>query len=135
VVLLVGGRPHAVLDVALGEGRLGLIRFDGFGGPTSRHQWRKTATGDLFLREARQWRGTTTTTVTFELNDRRTDLVEQENSCKQNFTPDSPAPRPPVPAFGQWQPLLEVAGDGRPEIADASSHPLPTRPPPAGNSP
>jgi hypothetical protein len=127
VVLLVGGRPHAVLDVALGDGHLGLTRFDGFGGRASRHQWRKNRTGELFLREARQWRGTTTTTVTFELNGRRTDLVEQENSRKQDYTPNSPAPRTPVPAFGQWQPLLEFAGDGRPEFADASTHALPVR--------
>ena len=127
VVLVVGGRPHAVLDVALGAGYLGLTRFDGFGGRASRHQWRVAAEGDLFLREARSWRATTRTTVTFELNGRRTDLVERENSREQHYTPDSPPPRTPVPVFGQWQALLEFAGDGRPDIADASGHPLPVR--------
>lgn len=127
VVLLFRGRPHAVLDLALGEGYLGLVRFDDVGGRASRHEWRRTTGGDLFLREARSWRGTARTTVTFQLNGRRTDLVERENSREQNFTPGSPAPRTPVPVFGRWQPLLEVAGDGRPDIADASSHPLPVR--------
>ncbi|MEU8228425.1 DUF4241 domain-containing protein [Actinoplanes sp. NPDC048967] len=127
VVLLAGGRAHAVVDVALGDGYLGLTRFDGYGGRASRHQWRRSRTGDLFLREARRWQGTTTTTVSFELNGRRTDFVERGNSSAKDFTPDSPAPRLAVPAFGQWQALLEFAGDGRPEIVDASSHPLPVR--------
>ena len=127
VVLLLGDRPHAVLDLALGEGYLGLTRFDGFGGRASRHEWRRTPDGDLFLRQARLWRGTTTTTVTFQLNGRRTRLVERDNSTEQDTTPDSPPPRTPVPVFGRWQPLLEVAGDGRPDIVDASSHALAVR--------
>ena len=132
VVLIVGERPHAVLDVALGDGCLGLTRFDGFGGRATCHEWRRTADGDLFLRRARTWRVLARTTVTFRLDGRRTDLVERENSREQHVTPGSPPPRTPVPAFGQWQALLEFAGDGRPAVADAASHPLPVR---AGSRP
>src|SRR5690242_13755994 len=71
VVLLAGGRPHAVLDLALGEGYVGLTRF-----AASRHEWRRSREGDLFLREARFSRGTTERTVSFQLNGRRTDRVE-----------------------------------------------------------
>jgi hypothetical protein len=122
IVLLAGARPHAVLDVALSDGYVGLTRFR-----ASRHEWRKTAEGDLFLREASFQRGTTRRTVTFQLNGRRTDLVEEPNSRSTDFTDDSPPPRTPVPAFGDWQPLLELAGDGRPSIIDAAGHDLPVR--------
>ena len=127
VLLLAGARLHGVVEVALASGHLGLTRFDDAGGQASRHEWRLSRDGDLFLREARTWRGGAATTITFRLDGRRTDLVVRGNTSDQLVTPGSPPPRMPVPGFGRWQPLLEFAGDGRPDITDAAAHRLPVR--------
>jgi len=55
VVFVLDGRRHAVLDVSWGDGYCGLERFDPAGRRISRHELRRSADGDLFLREARTW--------------------------------------------------------------------------------
>ena len=53
VVLLAEGRPHAVLNIWWAEAFCGVDRYDETGRLISRHEYRHTRDGDLFLREPR----------------------------------------------------------------------------------
>lgn len=141
VVLLLDGRLHAVMDMSWSDGYCRISRFDVAERTRSRLLIRGTAEGDLFLREARTWDGpadagkyeyphvAARTTTTYSLSGTRTDITEPhgDRGARQDSASTQPAPRLPIPAFGQWHELLCLAGDGSVEIADAIQHQLPVR--------
>ena len=138
VVLLAADRRHAVLDIAWADGFCGLSRYDAAGRLISRHEFGRTP-GELFLREARTWRGpdgigaeefartAARRRTSWQLSGRRTDVDEVDGSSHSVTSDGSPPPRLPAPAFGRWQGVLALAGDGPVEIADAAGHPFPVR--------
>lgn len=141
VVLLLDGRPHAVMDLSWSDGYCCISRFDVAERTRSRHLLRGTAEGGLFLREARTWDGpadagkheyphvAARTTTTYSLSGTRTDVAEPhgDRGAREDSTSTQRAPRLPIPAFGQWHELLRLAGDGSVEIVDAIQHQLPVR--------
>jgi hypothetical protein len=147
VVLVRDGRRHAVLDLAWADGYCRISRFDAADRQVSRHLFRGTGEGDLFLREARTWDGppdagkheyphvAARTASTYSLSGVRTDVVEPRGDLgdRQESTSAQLPPRLPVPAFGRWQQFMGLAGDAAAEFADAVGHPLPvsaeSRPP------
>jgi len=146
VVFVVDGRRHAVLDISWGDGYCGLDRFDAAGRRISRHELRRSPDGDLYLREARTWSGAPGAGVhefphvahrhvtIHRLSGELTEIDEPEGdrgSRHRSDTTGGTPPRLPIPAFGRWQALLELAGDtanGHLEIADAVPQPFPVRP-------
>lgn len=144
-VLLLDGRPHAVLDMSWSDSYLRLSRFDAADRQLSRHVLRGTGDGDLFLREARTWHGppdagryeyphvSARTFTTHHLDGRRTDIVEPRGDLGERHESASvePPPRVPVPAFGRWHEVLGLAGDAAVRIVDAAGHDLPVRAGPA----
>ena len=124
VVLLAEGRPHAVLNIWWAEAFCGVDRYDETGRLISRHEYRHTRDGDLFLRELRTFDGAVRNRTSWELSGRRTQVAEAPGSRHTTTLAGFPPQRVPVPAFGDWQDILP---DVR-AITDADGHPLPVRP-------
>ncbi|MGC4861042.1 DUF4241 domain-containing protein [Micromonospora sp. NRRL B-16802] len=141
VLLLLNGQLCAVMDLSWSDGYCRITRFDPADRQLSRHLLRGTDEGDLFLREARTWDGpadagkyeyphvAARTTTTYSTSGMRTDIVEPRGDlgARQESTSEQRPPRLPIPAFGQWNELLRLAGEASAEIVDAVQHELPVR--------
>lgn len=142
VVLLHGGRRHAVLDIAWGDGFCGVTVFDPAGRRVSRHELRGTGDGDLFLREARTWAGPPDVgeyefphvaarhRTTYRLTGGRTDIDEpagDRGGSRHETRAGLLPPRLPIPRFGEWHALLGLAGASPAAITEEKRHRLPVR--------
>ncbi|GAB3848805.1 hypothetical protein ACFPIJ_55975 [Dactylosporangium cerinum] len=115
VVLLLQGRLHAVMDLSWSDEYCRVSRFDAAQRPLSRHVFRGTGVGDLFLREIRTWDGppdvgryeylhvAARTLTTFDVTGRRTDVIEPRGDlgARQESTSAQAPPRLPVAEFGR----------------------------------
>ncbi|MEV0715452.1 DUF4241 domain-containing protein [Asanoa sp. NPDC050611] len=141
VILSNGARVHAVLDISWDDGYCGISRFDAKSRLVARHVLRQGRPGELFLRSAETWTGAPDAgeyefphvaawhSTTYKPDGLRIDQDKADGdrgglSVTQGH---EPAPRVPVPPFGQWAEVLALAGVEAGDVAEAADHRLPVR--------
>ncbi|GAA1644059.1 DUF4241 domain-containing protein [Saccharothrix algeriensis] len=139
VLLAADGRVRAVLQVSWRDRYCEVIRLDARGRTVATHEFRGSGDGELFLFESRTWDGPDDAGeyefphvaarhhTRYRLDGRRVDIDEplgDRGRRTQTQRWEEP-PRLPVPAFGNWHELLNLAGAGGVEVADAVDLVLP----------
>lgn len=139
VLFVADGRLDTVLQVSWRDRYCEAIRFDAKGRMVADHVFRSAGERELFLFDCQTWAGADDAgrhefphvaahrKVRYGLDGRR--LVVERPQGDRGWIGHTqglgPAPRLPIPSFGQWEELLELAGPGDVTIADAIGSVLP----------